>query len=210
MHQSRSRRIDNRLVSLHQPHVRPMVRGRLGHPVEFGAKFSVALVGGLACVDTLSWEAFSESKDLIGQCEAYRRRYGAWPAKVLADGAYGTRDNRRWLAERGIAFGGKPLGRPPKLTEAQRKVVLAARREDACRRIPIEGKFGQGKGAYGLARIAARRADTSEAWIRSIFLVMNLIALLRVLFWLLYTWAGWEPLSARQPARIVDAGKPSK
>src|SRR5699024_4238073 len=88
LHRTRARRIDDRLVSLHQPHVRPIVRGRLGHPVEFGAKFSVALVDGIACVDTLHWDAFSEANDLIGQCQAYRRRYGVWPDKVLADGAY--------------------------------------------------------------------------------------------------------------------------
>ena len=47
---------------------------------------------------------------------------------------------------------------------------------------PFEGKFGQGKNGYGLGRIRAKRADTSEAWILGIFLVMNLIVLLRFLF----------------------------
>lgn len=186
LHRTRARRIDHRLVSLHQPHVRPVVRGRLGHPVEFGAKFSVALVDGIACVDSLRWDAFSEAGDLMAQCQAYRRRYGVWPEKILADGAYGTHANRRWLKQHGIAFGGKPLGRPPKLTADQRKALSRQRRADACNRIPIEGKFGQGKAAYGLARIAARRADTSQAWIRSIFLVMNLIALQRILLFGLF------------------------
>src|SRR5699024_8730028 len=184
-----------RLVSLHQPHVRPIVRGRLGHPVEFGAKFSVALVDGIACVDTLHWDAFSESRDLIGQCQAYRRRYGVWPDKVLADGVYGTLANRRWLKQHGIAFGGKPLGRPPKLSPEQRRILKQKHRADARNRIPIEGKFGQGKAAYGLARIAARRPDTSQAWIRSIFLVMNLITLQRLLLlWLVIMWACVEEI----------------
>lgn len=184
MHRQHSRRIDDRIVSLHQPHVRPIVRGRLGHPVEFGSKFSVALVNGIACVDHLRWSAFSEAADLISQCQTYRARHGYYPAKVLADGAYGTRANRRWLKAHAIKFGGKPLGRPPKQSPAEQRAVNQQRTVDARARIPIEGKFGQGKNAYGLSKIAARRADTSQAWIRAIFLVMNLIRLARLLFWL--------------------------
>ena len=47
-------------------------------------------------------------------------------------------------------------------------------------RNPIEGKFGQAKSAYGLNKIKAKRADTSCAWINSIFLVMNLLILTKV------------------------------
>lgn len=36
--------------------------------------------------------------------------------------------------------------------------------------VQIEGKFGQGKNGYGLNVIQAKRADTSAAWIRSIFI----------------------------------------
>jgi len=203
LHRQRARRIDDRIVSLHQPHVRPIVRGRLGHPVEFGAKFSVALVDGIACVDVLRWDAFHEAGDLISQCQAYRARYGSYPAKVLADGVYGTRANRRWLKARGIAFGGKPLGRPPQRTPAQHKAIAIQRRRDARARIPIEGKFGQGKGAYGLARIAARRADTSQAWIRAIFLVMNLIALERLLF------LAWVLRRLAQPVSHIGCATPA-
>ena len=42
-------------------------------------------------------------------------------------------------------------------------------------RNPIEGKFGQAKTAYGMNRIKARLSDTSESWIASIVLVLNLI-----------------------------------
>ena len=44
-------------------------------------------------------------------------------------------------------------------------------------RNPIEGKFGQAKTGYGLDRIKARLQDTSESWIASIFLVLNLVKL---------------------------------
>ena len=45
-------------------------------------------------------------------------------------------------------------------------------------RNPIERKFGQAKTAYDMNRIKARLADTSESWIASIVLVLNLIKLI--------------------------------
>ncbi len=82
----------------------------------------------------------------------------------------------------------KPLGRPRKVTEANRqelKLLKAQRRAEYLQRIPIEGKFGQGKNGYDLNYIRARRPDTSYAWINTIFLVMNLQILLRIFFaWL--------------------------
>ena len=58
---------------------------------------------------------------MCGQVPAYRQRYGHYPAVVLGDPVYGTQENRRWLKARGIRFAGKPLGRPPKATEANRE-----------------------------------------------------------------------------------------
>jgi len=160
------------------------VRGKAGRPVEFGSKISVSMTGKLAFVDRLSWDAFNESQDLIAQVKAYKKRFGFYPESVYADGIYGTRDNRKWLKGHGIRFAGKPLGRPKKATEDNKEEVRQIkrqRREDECNRIPVEGKFGQGKNGYRLNQIRARLASTSEAWVRSIFLVMNLIALLRFL-----------------------------
>jgi len=186
MYQNKSRRCDDRIVSISQPHVRPIVRGKLNKPVEFGAKLSVSLSGeGIACVGRLRWDAFHEGHDLEAQVEAYKERYGHYPEVVLGDPVYGTRDNRRYLKKHGIRFAGKPLGRPKKESgENKEKLnrLKAQRREDYRQRIPIEGKFGQGKNGYRLNYIRAKRADTSLAWINGIFLVMNLLVLLRIFF----------------------------
>ena len=40
MHKNRVNRVDDRIVSISQPHVRPIVRGKAGKNVEFGAKIS--------------------------------------------------------------------------------------------------------------------------------------------------------------------------
>ena len=184
MYDSKQKRCDNRIVSISQPHVRPIIRGKLNKPVEFGAKLSASLNGdGLAFVDHLSWDAFHEGGDLEMQVEAYHKRNGYYPEKVLGDPIYGTRDNRRYLDKKDIHFAGKPLGRPRKVTDENKeelKQLKKQRREDYLQRIPIEGKFGQGKNGYQLGYIRAKRADTSGAWINSIFLVMNLLVLLEV------------------------------
>ncbi len=77
--------------------------------------------------------------------------------------------------------------------QAALKRLATRRREAYLQRIPIEGKFGQGKNGYRLNYIRAKRSDTSRAWINSIFLVMNLLILLKVFYWLWRkTWAGGE------------------
>ena len=183
---TKTRRCDHRIVSISQPYVRPIVRGKQNKPVEFGAKLRVSLTGdGLAHVDHLRWDAFHEGLDWVSQVEAYLDRYGYYPERVLADPRYGARVNRAYLKQRGIPFAGKPLGRPQQVTEAnqeQLKQAQAQRRQDYLQRIPIEGKFGQGKNGYRLNYIRAKRANTSFAWISSLFLVMNLLILERIFF----------------------------
>ncbi|PIE55795.1 MAG: hypothetical protein CSA34_07165 [Desulfobulbus propionicus] len=105
------------------------------------------------------------------------------PETVLADQLYGTRDNRRLLKELGVRFGDNELERLPKETEAnqqKRKRRRQRHREDRQNRIPIEGKFEQGKNGYRLNAIRARLQKTSTAWINSIFLVTNLMVLVKI------------------------------
>src|SRR5699024_8567340 len=92
---------------------------------------------------------------------------------------------------------------------SDQKAINAQHRADASARIPIQGKFWLCMGAYGLTNIAALRADSSEAWIRSIFLVMNLIKLARLLFWLGFgrLFLAWVPSYTVRPA-ILDYATP--
>lgn len=158
----------DRIVSIHQPHVRPIVRGKTNAKVEFGSKIHISLVDGYVFLDELSWDAFNEGSHMMAYVEQYRRRFGYYPKEVLADQIYCTRQNRRDLKEKGIRLIAKPLGRPP----AVKKEHLRPGERN-----PVEGKFGQAKTAYGLANIKARLKDTSESWIACIFLVLNLVKL---------------------------------
>ncbi len=181
MFQKKERRCEDRIVSVFQPHVRPIVRGNAGKSTEFRAKIRVNM--RLLMGSPLLIGYFNESTDLKSQVERYKDRFGYLPEMVLADQLYGTRDNRHFLKRLGVRFGGKALGCPPKETEANKQKLKQRkeqRREDSRNRIPIEGMFGQGKNGYRLNNIRTRLQKTSEALINCIFLVVNLMFLLKI------------------------------
>lgn len=173
MYDNKQNRIDDRIVSISQPHVRPIKRGKAGAATEFGAKISVSLVNGYSFLDHLSWDNFNESVDLKPQIEAYRKRFGFYPESVHADKIYRTRDAISYCKEKNIRLSGPPLGRPPKERDLQ-KEIKDQTRQDELDRIPIEGKFGQGKRRFSLSKIMCKLAKTSETAIAVAFLVMNL------------------------------------
>ena len=103
----------DRIVSICQPHVRPIPRGKTGSQIEFGSKLGVSLDDGFARINTFSWDAYHEAGDLIGQVEEYLTLHGHYPELVQVDKIYATQENRRWLKERGIRITAPPLGRRP-------------------------------------------------------------------------------------------------
>ncbi len=176
MHENEAKRIDERIVSITQPHVRPIVRGKAGNPVEFGAKLSVSCFENYVFLDHLSWSNFNESGDLKDQIEAYKNFTGYYPSSVHVDKIYRTKSNRAWCKEKGIRISGPPLGRPPKnVSRSTKKQAL----DDERFRNAIEGKFGQAKRRYGLNCIMTKLPETSETSIAITFLVINLSTLLR-------------------------------
>ena len=173
MYTDDKRTIGHRIVSLYQPHVRPMPRGKDRVQTEFGSKQLVMLKDGYTHVQTISWDNFNEGIHLEECIEAYKEIYGCYPEKVSADGIFGNKTNRQYLKEKAIRFVGKQLGRPPKISAAEKR----KQQKEMAGRNEIEGKFGQGKNGYGLQKIKARMKATSESWIMSIYFIMNLVKL---------------------------------
>jgi len=181
MYQHKTNRIDDRIVSLTQPHIRPLVRGKAGKATEFGAKLSASSCDGYIFLDRISWDNFNESGDLIAQVEAFKEFTGHYPESVHVDQIYRTLMNREWCKERGIRMSGPPLGRrPAHVSKATKKQA----REDEKARQAIEGKFGQAKRRFNLDRVMAKLDNTSQTVVAIAFLVMNLVAGLRRLLWL--------------------------
>lgn len=183
MYQHRQRRIDDRIVSIAQPHVRPIVRGKAGTSVEFGAKIAISCVNGYVFLDHLDWNNFNESPDLPEQIERFKQRMGHYPASVHADQIYRTRANRKYCQQRGIRLSGKPLGRPK---QSEQNQLQKQAQIDAAIRNQVEGKFGVGKRRFSLARVMAKLAPTAETAIAVTFLVMNLEQLLRQLLFVFF------------------------
>ena len=176
-------RVDGRIVSLSQPHVRPVKRGKAGAKTEFGAKISVSLIDGFTFVDRISRDTYNESGDLKGQIKAYHARFGFYPESVHADKIYRNRENRKYCKERHSRLSGPGLGRPPKHVAP---AVKARARRDELARILIEGKFGQGKRRFGPGRIMSKLASTSETAISLVFLVMNIERWLKATLFLFF------------------------
>jgi hypothetical protein len=173
MYKEHTHSVDNRIVNIYQPYVRPIVRGKDKAQVEFGAKLGVSIHNGYARINTLSWEAYNEGSDFKKQVEAYKRLNGCYPKVVITDKIYGTRENRQWLKELEIRYSGKPLGRPS--AKQQTQYQKRKQKSEQGMRNQVEGKFGQGKNGYNLNKVRARAARTSESWIAAIFFVMNLV-----------------------------------
>jgi len=173
MYKDGRRRVDDRIVNLAQPFVRPIKRGKAGKPTEFGAKINVSETEGFARMDRIDFDNFNEGTGLIDQVEAYKLLYGYYPELVLADKIYLTRANRKYLKDNDIRNSGAPLGRKPQWSKHEKD----KRRKEQNKRAHIEGKFGQAKSKYGLDDIQTRRIDTSYACIGLILLALNVLKL---------------------------------
>jgi IS5 family transposase len=113
MFQAHKDTCEDRIVSVHQPYVRPIVRGKSKTPVEFGPKLGLSLDNGFTRINTFSRDAYHEGKeDFKKSVEAYRNIHGHYPELVQVDALYATRANREWAKERNIRLTAKPLGRP--------------------------------------------------------------------------------------------------
>jgi hypothetical protein len=177
MFENNTKSVANRIVSIGQPFVRPIKRGKANANYEFGAKISISLVDGYSFIDMLSWDSYNEEAQLIPAVEAYKKHYGFYPERVLADQIYRNKNNRVYCKERGIRLTGPRLGRP---SATEDKALKRQQAQDSADRNAVEGKFGEGKHKYGLNRIMARIKESCETVISLAFLSMNINKRLRV------------------------------
>ena len=173
MYEHKTHRVKERIVSLSQPWVRPIVRGKTHANTEFGAKLHISMVDGYAKIERLSFDAFNEAADFYSTVEGCRRDHGFYPARVMADKIYRNREILAWCRERKIQMTGPALGRPPKAQEKRRE-TRKQEYQVICDRKIVEGGFGVGKCSCGLNRIMAHLPETSFCVIGLALLCMNL------------------------------------
>lgn len=178
MYRKKCHSIEDRIVSISQPHVRPIVRGKASASTEFGMKIVLSRDNGYHLLEYFSWDNFNESTLLRQHIEQYRERNGHYPEAVLADKLYRNLDNIRWCKEQSIRLSGPRLGRPSRT----HKDDARQEKRDASMRNAIEGSFGVAKRRYGMNRLMAKLSSTSESVIGVIVLLMNLEKLLKAFF----------------------------
>lgn len=181
MYENNTHTCKDRIVSLQQPFVRPINRGKRPNPTEFGQKLHLSVVEGYTFLEQTSWGNYNEGNDLQAVAEDYRRKFGAYPEAILADKIYQTRANRSYCKDRGIRLSGPALGRP-KSGDAGAKESRQMYK-DACQRNAVEGRNGNLKRRYGLDLIMSKLEETAKTEAALNILAMNAAHRLRQ--WLL-------------------------
>ncbi len=179
--------IPRRIVSLAQTWVRPIVRGKAHANMEFGAKLHISLVNGYARIERLDFEPSNELEDLWRAVARYRERSGCYPERILADKIYRNRQTLAFCKEHGIRLSGPALGKPPKDQSISRQ-AKKQEYQDSCERSAVEGVFGTGNTAYGLARVMPHLRETACCVISVALLLLNLTRSLKASLCLFAYW----------------------
>jgi len=183
MYDNKKHTVQDRIVSLSQPYIRPIVRGKAKTPTEFGAKLDLSLdERGMARIEKQSFNAYNESDVLIGAVERYKERTGVYPVRVLADKIYRNRENLAYCKAHGIRLSGPALGRPKKDPTEDRKITY----QDAVDRIEIEREFSLAKRCFGLGLIRTKLDTTTRSSILLSIIAMNVDRIRAHIFLLLF------------------------
>ena len=162
--------VKDRIVSLSQPWIRPIVRGKAKAKVEFGVKLDISVCDGWTRLERHSFDAYNESTGLQDMIEQYRKRTGHYPERVLADKIYRTRDNLSYCKQHSIRLSGPALGRPKKDAVIDKKQNYI----DECERVEVERKFSLAKRKCGMGMIVTRLKETTCHSIAMSVLLLNL------------------------------------
>lgn len=184
MYDNHTHSVSDRIVSISQPWLRPIVRGKSKAPVEFGAKLDISVVNGFTRLEYHSFDAYNEALKLSDMIERYKERAGCYPERILADKIYRNRENLSYCAERKIRLSGPALGRPKKDEICDKKQDYI----DESERVEVERKFSLAKRKCGIGLIVTRLKETTCHCIAMSVLLLNLRKIGKVLFTIFSLW----------------------
>ena len=177
MYDEKTHQIEDRIVSIAQPHIRPIVRGKAGAPVEFGTNVATAHIGGFTFVIHMGYDNFSESTYLEKSAEEYKRMFGFYPKVIVGDKAYATNDNRKYCKSKGIRLSAPKRGRK---SDCEKELEKKQLYEDNCKRNAVEGDYGVTKRKYGLDLVMTKLQNTTLTVIAFAFFIKNMERILRL------------------------------
>ena len=153
-----------RLVSLHDPDARPIRKGRIDRPVEFGYKAQVAdNDDGIILDYAIEYGAAPDGPQLAPAMERVSRRAGRIPAAVTADRGYGQPAVERDLRELGVRTVAIPR---QATTSPARKAIEHSRgfRKLVKWRTGCEGRISYLKRSYGWDRTRLDSRHGAAIW----------------------------------------------
>src|SRR3989339_306778 len=161
--------VKERIVSVHQPHLRPMVRGKYPVEVEFGPKILLNLKNNFLFLEYLSFNNTSDSQLLDISLKGYQERFGNTPTQLAADRGFWSKDNYR-LAEN-LKIKKIAIENKGKSSYLKGKPFRERLRRLRC---SIEARISLSKRKYGLDRIRYTMAQGEEMWVKLELIAMNL------------------------------------
>ena len=156
-----------RVVSLHDPDARPIAKGRLGRPVEFGYKAQIVdNEDGVILDHNVEIGNPVDVPMLVPAIERIARRAGRTPEAVTADRGYGEASVEDALRARGVRHVVLPRkGRP---NAARREIQNRRAFKKMVRwRTGCEGRISCAKRDYGLARTRQDGIDGAANVVRA-------------------------------------------
>lgn len=166
--------IPDRLVSLADPDARPIKRGKLSHPVEFGYKVML-LDGREGFIEGYElYQGNPPDHELLGRCiDGYIAETGRAPAAVAADRGFGIEQVEEELKGMGVATIAIPRrGRPsPERRDAESRPHF---RRLAKWRTGCEGRISSFKRGFGGRRTRFKGTAGATTWVGLGVLAHNL------------------------------------
>jgi IS5 family transposase len=153
-----------RVVSLHDADARPIAKGRLGKPVEFGYKAQLVDNDDGVIVDhTVEAGNPPDAPMLEPAVRRIKRRTGRAPRAVTADRGYGDKGVEDSLRDAGVRYVVLPTkGRPN--AERRRVENRRAFRKMVRWRTGCEGRISCAKRDFGLNRTRLDGLDGARTW----------------------------------------------
>lgn len=159
--------IEGRIVSFHEPTVRPIKRGKDGANCEFGKKIALSVIGEGITVSTRIDNNNFDDREIVKQAiEKHKELTERDPTEIIMDRGGDSKKNHDELKERRIKDGVQRKGR-------QKEKPTRVQKRQHNRRSVIEGKIGTAKQFYGLNRNKYREKN-AEVWLTFGLAVMNL------------------------------------
>lgn len=164
--------VQERIVSVHQPHIRPMVRGKYPVEVEFGPKILLNHKNGFLFLADIRFNNISDTQLLETAINEYKDTFGYLPTQLAADRGFWSKDNFKLTTE-DFKITKVAIQNKGKSDHLKNKPFKERLRRLRC---AIEAKISLAKRKYGLNRIRYSIPEGEEIWIRLGLTAMNLRA----------------------------------